>query len=111
MRLYPTLVRFDTMYVQYGLVQPGNIATQLPCIEHLPDRPVELLAGGWIHADNEILRYKENCTRSHDDINPKYITSMSPFPDIEEGLEPDFRKLKAGGVKMEAVLRTLYKRA
>jgi NRPS condensation-like uncharacterized protein len=47
---------------------------------------------------------KENYTKSHDDINPKHITPMGPWPDVEEGVEMDFEKLRVGCVKMPAVL-------
>lgn len=43
-------------------------------------------------------------TKSHQDINPKAITPMGPFPDIEEGVERDWTALRIGGVKHPAVL-------
>jgi putative glutathione S-transferase len=43
-------------------------------------------------------------TKSHVDINPKSITPMGPFPDVEGGFEPDWSKLVAGEVKHSAVL-------
>lgn len=43
-------------------------------------------------------------TKSHADINPKAITPMGPFPDVEEGVEEDFSKLRVGGVRLPAVL-------
>jgi len=47
---------------------------------------------------------KGNYTKSHGDINPKAITPMGPFPDVEEGVETDFGKPRVGAVKMQAVL-------
>jgi putative glutathione S-transferase len=41
-------------------------------------------------------------TKSHAHINPKAITPMGPIPDIESGVEKDWSKIKAGGVKLPA---------
>ena len=43
-------------------------------------------------------------TKSHGDINPKAITPMGPFPNVEEGVERDWSKLTVGGVKHPSVL-------
>lgn len=43
-------------------------------------------------------------TKSHGDINPKAITPMGPFPNIEEGVESNWDNLKIGQVKHPAVL-------
>jgi putative glutathione S-transferase len=43
-------------------------------------------------------------TKSHFDINPKAITPMGPFPDVEEGVQRDWSQLVVGGVKHPAVL-------
>ncbi|KAI9709909.1 MAG: hypothetical protein M1820_002986 [Bogoriella megaspora] len=37
-------------------------------------------------------------------INPKGITPRGPYPDVEDGVETDFSKIKPGGVKMQEVL-------
>ena len=39
------------------------------------------------------------------DINPKGITPMGPYPDVEDGVpnEVDWRSLKPGGVKKTEV--------
>jgi len=47
---------------------------------------------------------KENYTKSHFDINPKGITPMGPWPDVEEGYEKDWSKIHAGSVDMPEVL-------
>jgi hypothetical protein len=44
-------------------------------------------------------------TKSHHDINPKAITPMGPYPDVEDDVETDWNKLKPGGVKLPAVLQ------
>ena len=43
-------------------------------------------------------------TKSHLDINPKAITPMGPFPDVEDYVEQTWGSLKPGGVKLPAVL-------
>ena len=47
---------------------------------------------------------KENYTKSHSGINPKAITPMGPYPDVEDGWEADVQKVKVGGVMMKEVL-------
>lgn len=37
-------------------------------------------------------------------VNPRAITPMGPYPDVEEGYEKDFTKLQPGSVNMPAVL-------
>jgi putative glutathione S-transferase len=43
-------------------------------------------------------------TKSHYDINPKAITPVGPFPDIEEGVERDWVRLRVGSVQHPKVL-------
>jgi glutathionyl-hydroquinone reductase len=43
-------------------------------------------------------------TKSHYDINPKAITPMGPLPDIEEGVEEDWGKLRVGRVEVASKL-------
>jgi glutathionyl-hydroquinone reductase len=43
-------------------------------------------------------------TKSHDKINPLAITPMGPFPDMEEGVNLDFRSIKPGAVRHPAVV-------
>jgi len=47
---------------------------------------------------------KENYTKSHYDVNPKAITPMGPWPNVQEGYESDWSKLKAGSIDMSEVL-------
>lgn len=46
----------------------------------------------------------EKYTKSHPGVNPKAITPKGPYPDIEQGVQADFTKLKPGGVKMAEVV-------
>ena len=43
-------------------------------------------------------------TKSHGDINPLSITPLGPYPDVEEGYEKDWSKLKPGKVAHPRVL-------
>lgn len=43
-------------------------------------------------------------TKSHGDINPLAITPLGPYPDVEEGYEADWSKLKPGKVAHPLVL-------
>jgi putative glutathione S-transferase len=43
-------------------------------------------------------------TKSHGDINPLSITPLGPYPDVEEGYESDWSKLKPGKVAHPRVL-------
>ena len=43
-------------------------------------------------------------TKSHGDINPLSITPLGPYPDVEEGYEKDWGKLKPGSVAHPRVL-------
>jgi hypothetical protein len=40
-----------------------------------------------------------------EDLNKYAIVPKGPFPDIQEGAEQDFSKLKPGGVMIEAIER------
>jgi putative glutathione S-transferase len=43
-------------------------------------------------------------TKSHYDVNPKAITPMGPWPNIEKGYEEDWSKLSPGEIDMPEVL-------
>jgi putative glutathione S-transferase len=43
-------------------------------------------------------------TKSHGDINPLSITPLGPYPDVEEGYEEDWSRLKPGKVAHPLVL-------
>jgi putative glutathione S-transferase len=62
----------------------------------------------WDHeAFNETTDYKhikENYSKSHTDINPKRITPVGPWPNIEKGYEPNWRTIKLGEIDMPEVL-------
>ncbi|KAJ5417788.1 uncharacterized protein N7487_001338 [Penicillium crustosum] len=101
-RLYATLIRFDTVYVQHFKCNLGTIRHDYPVLNNW-------LKGMYWNVkaakdSTNFLHIKENYTKSHADINPKAITPLGPFPDVEERFEEDWNKLTVGEVKHPAVL-------
>ena len=106
-RLYATAVRFDTVYVQHFKC---NLAT----IRHdYPNINMWLLHLYWtvpgFRETTDFRHIKENYTKSHGDINPKGITPMGPYPDVEVMKDDEMEKwkdtkLRAGECKLPAVL-------
>ncbi|KAK3314190.1 glutathione S-transferase [Apodospora peruviana] len=104
-RAYATVVRFDTVYVQHFKCNLGMIRHDYPQLK-------KWLAGLY-YSDGEVgeafkettdfKHIKENYTKSHKDINPRAITPMGPWPDVEPSQQGDDGK-KVGGVKMRKVL-------
>lgn len=120
-RLYATLIRFDTVYVQHFKCNLGTIRHDYPvlnnwlkhmywnipaCKETTDFKHIKENVSPFSFADMQSLcwYFWRQYTKSHYDINPKAITPMGPFPDVEEGVETDISKLRIGGVKLSAVL-------
>lgn len=118
-RLYATLIRFDTVYVQHFKCNLGTIRHDYPVLNNWLkgmywDVEAARASTNFKHIKEnvretfgEIRRMNANClqyTKSHYDINPKAITPMGPFPDVEERVQRDWTKLVVGGVKHPAVL-------
>jgi putative glutathione S-transferase len=101
-RLYATLVRFDTVYVQHFKCNLGTIRHDYPLLNNYLKNLYSNVKG--FRETTDFKHIKENYTKSHDDINPKHITPMGPWPDVEEGFERDFTKLRVGAVRLPAVL-------
>lgn len=111
--LFPTIVRFDTVYVQHFKVNLGTIRHNYPQINNwfkgLYWGEAEMKGGrkvwGFGSETVNFKHIKENYTKSHYQVNPKGITPRGPFPDVEQGYEPDFSKVSIGGIEMEEVVR------
>jgi putative glutathione S-transferase len=56
-----------------------------------------------------MLTLRPQYTKSHSDINPHAITPLGPYPDVEEGYESDWSKLKPGKVAHPQVLDAMSK--
>jgi putative glutathione S-transferase len=101
-RAYCTIVRFDTVYVQHFKCNLGTIRHDYPTINNWLKNLYWNVPG---YAETTDFKHiKENYTKSHGHINPKAITPMGPFPDVEKGVETDFSKLRVGAVKMDKIL-------
>ncbi|KAI5861879.1 glutathione S-transferase [Durotheca rogersii] len=79
-RLFPTLIRFDPVYVQHFKCNLRDIRSGYP---HLHAYTRRLY---WQHAafgdTTNFLHIKNHYTRSHPQINPFSITPLGPVPDI-----------------------------
>ncbi|TKA22768.1 hypothetical protein B0A50_07870 [Salinomyces thailandicus] len=100
-RAYATLIRFDTVYVGHFKCNLGTIRYSYPVLENW------LRHMYWDHEafrnTTDFRHIKENYTKSHYDVNPKAITPVGPYPDIEKGYEVDWSKLKPGRIEMPEV--------
>lgn len=101
-RVFATLIRFDTVYVQHFKCNLGTIRYSYPVLNNW------LKGMYWNHEEyretTNVKHIKENYTKSHDDINPKAITPVGPWPSIEKGYEADWSKLRVGEIDMPEVV-------
>ncbi|KAF3771175.1 hypothetical protein M406DRAFT_349579 [Cryphonectria parasitica EP155] len=93
-RAYVTVVRFDTVYVQHFKCNLGTIRHDYPQINNWLKNLYWNVAG--FRESTDFTHIKENYTKSHYDINPRAITPLGPWPDVEgpEGYERDVKKLR-----------------
>jgi putative glutathione S-transferase len=101
-RLYVTLIRFDTVYHQHFKCNLGSIRHDYPVLNNWMKHLYWDVKG--FRESTDFRHIKENYTKSHPWVNPKAITPMGPYPDVEEGYEEDLSKVEPGGVKLPAVL-------
>ena len=100
-RLYTTLIRFDTVYVQHFKCNLGTIRHDYPVLNNWMKNLYWNVPG--FKETTNFKHIKENYTKSHGVINPRAITPVGPFPDIEEAVD-DFASLKAGSVRHPEVV-------
>lgn len=81
-RLYPTIVRFDPVYVQHFKCNLGMIRTHYPAI-HKWLRHLYWEVPGFKET-TEFEHIKKHYTKSHPNINPYGITPQGPVPNIEK---------------------------
>ncbi|PWW73404.1 hypothetical protein C7212DRAFT_333980 [Tuber magnatum] len=79
-RLYPTIVRFDPVYVQHFKCNLRMIRHDYPAI-HKWMRHLYYDVPGFKETTN-FEHIKKHYTKSHSQINPKGITPLGPVPDI-----------------------------
>lgn len=101
-RAYATLIRFDPVYVQHFKTNLGMIRYSYPVLHNW------LKNLYWNHVEyrnsTDFKHIKENYTKSHGDINPRAITPMGPYPDIDKEIERDWSRLKPGRIEHPAVV-------
>ncbi|KAM5343716.1 hypothetical protein ACJ41O_012253 [Fusarium nematophilum] len=102
-RAYATVIRFDVVYVQHFKCNLGTIRGDYPVIYEWLKNLYWNVKG--FRETTDFRHIKENYTKSHGDINPLAITPMGPFPDIDEGVNLDFKKIVPGAVRHSAVLQ------
>ncbi|KAG4026728.1 hypothetical protein MFRU_037g00390 [Monilinia fructicola] len=99
LRLYPTICRFDAVYVQHFKCNLGTIRHNYPVLNAWLKHLYWEVEG--FKETTDFKHIKENYTKSHLDINPKAITPMGPIPNIESGVEKDWSNLVAGKVELD----------
>ncbi|KAH8696972.1 glutathione S-transferase [Phaeosphaeriaceae sp. PMI808] len=104
---YPTIVRFDTVYVQHFKTNLGMIRHDYPVLNNWLKNLYWNVEG--FKESTDFKHIKENYTKSHLEINPHAITPLGPYPDVEEGYESDWSKLKPGQVAHPRVLEAMSK--
>ncbi|KAL6408903.1 glutathione S-transferase [Ilyonectria robusta] len=102
-RAYATIVRFDAVYVQHFKCNLGTIRADYPVIHEWLKNLYWNVKG--FRETTDFRHIKENYTKSHFKINPLAITPMGPFPDIVEGVDLDFSKLKPGAILHPVVVQ------
>ena len=97
LKLYATLIRFDTIYVQHFKCNIGTIRHDFPTL-HRYLKHLYWKVPGFKETTN-FKHIKENYSKSHGDINPKAITPKGPIPNIEPWTDRDeewYQALKVG---------------
>jgi putative glutathione S-transferase len=99
---YPTIIRFDVIYVQHFKCNLGTIRHDYPVIN-------EWLKNLYWNekAFNETTNFKhikENYSKSHAKVNPLAITPLGPFPDIQKGVNLDFETMTPGSIEHPQVV-------
>ncbi|KAL3422722.1 Glutathione S-transferase omega-like 2-like protein 1 [Phlyctema vagabunda] len=98
LRLYPTLIRFDTIYVQHFKCNLGIIRHDYPLLNNWLKNLYWNVPG--FQETTDFKHIKEGYSSNHPLINPKSITPKGPIPAIESNYEEDWNRLKAGGVDL-----------
>lgn len=86
-KLYTTLVRFDTIYQQHFKLMIRSIRHGYPRLNRWLKNFYWNLAG--VKETTNFRHIKENYSKSHVDINPKSITPLGPEPEVELWTEED----------------------
>lgn len=88
-KLYTTLVRFDTIYQQHFKLMLKSIRHNYPSLNRWLKNLYWNVSG--VKETTNFKHIKENYSKSHLDINPKSITPLGPEPGVEPWTEEDER--------------------
>lgn len=80
-KLFTTLIRFDTIYQEHFKLMNGSIRHSYPRLNRWLKNMYWNVPG--IKETVNFKHIKENYSKSHVNINPKSITPQGPVPDIE----------------------------
>ena len=86
-KLYTTLIRFDTIYQQHFKLMVRSIRHGYPNLNTWLRNMYWNIPG--VRDTTNFKHIKENYSKSHGDINPKAITPLGPVPDVEPWTEAD----------------------
>ena len=86
-KLYSTLVRFDPIYVQHFKLTIGTIRHNYPFLNRFLKNMYWNVKG--TRATTDFKHIKENYSKCQVDVNPKGITPLGPFPEVEEWTAED----------------------
>lgn len=103
LRAYSTIIRFDTVYAQHFKTNLGIIRHDYPTLNNWCKNLYWNVEG--FKETTNFKHIKENYTKSHGDINPLAITPLGPYPEVEEGYEEDWSKVRVGQVSHPRVLK------
>lgn len=104
---YPTLVRFDAVYVQHFKTNLGIIRHDYPVLNNYLKNLYWNVEG--FRQSTDFKHIKENYTKSHGEVNPLAITPLGPWPEVEDGYVKDWVKLRVGEVRHPRVLEAAGK--
>lgn len=88
-KLYTTLVRFDTIYQQHFKLMVRSVRHGYPRLNRWLKNFYWNPPG--VKETTNFKHIKENYSKSHLDINPKSITPLGPEPDVEPWTQEDER--------------------
>ncbi|KAK4690157.1 glutathionyl-hydroquinone reductase, partial [Lecanoromycetidae sp. Uapishka_2] len=92
-KLYTTLVRFDTIYQQHFKLMLRSIRHGYPHLNRWLKHFYWKVDG--VKETTNFKHIKENYSKSHGDINPKAITPLGPEPEVEHWTDEDERWRKS----------------
>ncbi|KAL8818321.1 MAG: hypothetical protein Q9223_003025 [Gallowayella weberi] len=87
LKLYTTIVRFDTIYQQHFKLMIGSIRHNYPFLHRWLKHMYWKVAG--VKETTDFKHIKENYSKSHAGINPRAITPLGPEPYVEAWTEED----------------------